>query len=46
MARTSDNTIFTLRALRPLVCPRHFEEWNQADNPALAKSVGHGAIAP
>lgn len=25
---------------------RHFEEVELADNPALAKSVGHGAYAP
>ncbi len=42
----SDNTVFTLRALRPLVCRGHFGDVESADNPALAKSVGPGAGAP
>ncbi|MDN4088534.1 hypothetical protein [Paenibacillus polymyxa] len=42
----SDNKIFTHRAIRPSVRQRHFGEWKQPDNPALAKSVGPGAFAP
>jgi hypothetical protein len=43
---TSANTVFTLRALRPLVCKMDFEEADSADNPALAKSVGPGSKLP
>ncbi|SEO47247.1 hypothetical protein SAMN04487895_1084 [Paenibacillus sophorae] len=36
---TSDKNIFTRRALRPLVCGRHFEEAESAENPAPTNHV-------
>jgi len=43
---TSSNTVFTLRALWPLIPQRNFEVLDQADNPAKPNRVAAGAKAP
>ncbi|MDF2645881.1 MAG: hypothetical protein K0Q73_1686 [Paenibacillus sp.] len=46
MSVTSYNNVFPLRRLRSLVCPRDFEEVNQADNPASPNSIAASRSAP